>query len=79
MDIKAKIEELVEKVKSDKDFAAKFKADPIKAVEGVLGVALPDDKIKDIIDGVKAKVNLDNLGDKLGGIADKIGDLFNKD
>ncbi len=79
MDIKAKIEELVEKVKSDKDFAAKFKADPIKAVEGVLGVDLPDDKIKDIIDGVKAKVNLDNLGDKLGGIADKIGGLFGKD
>ena len=78
MDIKAKIEELVEKVKSDKDFAAKFKADPIKAVEGVLGVDLPDDKINDIIDGVKAKVNLDDLGDKLGGIADKIGGLFGK-
>ena len=78
MDIKAKIEELVEKVKSDKDFAAKFKADPIKAVEGVLGVDLPDDKINDIIDGVKAKVNLDDLGDKLGGIADKLGDLFGK-
>lgn len=79
MDIKAKIEELVEKVKNDKDFAAKFKADPIKAVEGVLGVDLPDDKIKDIIDGVKAKVDLDNLGDKLGGLADKIGGLFGKD
>ncbi len=78
MDIKAKIEELVEKVKSDKDFAAKFKADPIKAVEGVLGVDLPDDKINDIIDGVKAKINLDDLGDKFGGIADKIGGLFGK-
>ena len=78
MDIKAKIEELVEKDKSDKDFAAKFKADPIKAVEGVLGVDLPDDKINDIIDGVKAKVNLDDLGDKLGGIADKLGGLFGK-
>ncbi len=79
MDIKAKIEELVDKVKNDKDFAAKFKADPIKAVEGVLGVDLPDDKIKDIIDGVKAKVSFDDLGDKLGGIADKIGGLFGKD
>ena len=79
MDIKAKIEELVEKVKNDKDFAAKFKADPIKAVEGVIGVDLPDDKINDVIDGVKAKVQLDNLGDKFGGIADKIGGMFNKD
>ena len=41
MDIKAKIEELVNKVKNDKDFAAKFKADPVKAVEGVIGVDLP--------------------------------------
>ena len=33
MDIKAKIEEIVEKVKTDKDFAAKFQKDPIKALE----------------------------------------------
>lgn len=35
MDIKAKIEEIVNKVKNDKDFAAKFTSDPVKAVEGV--------------------------------------------
>lgn len=69
MDIKAKIDEVVNKVKNDKDFAAKFQKEPIKAVEDVLGVDLPDDQIKGIIEGVKAKVNL-------GGIADKIGGLF---
>lgn len=69
MDIKAKIDEVVNKVKSDKDFAAKFQKEPIKAVEEVLGVDLPDDQIKGVIEGVKAKVNL-------GGIADKIGGLF---
>ena len=69
MDIKAKIDEVVNKVKNDKDFAAKFQNEPIKAVEDVLGVDLPDDQIKGIIEGVKAKVNL-------GGIADKIGGLF---
>ena len=57
MDIKAKIEEIVEKVKADPDFASDFKADPIKAVEGVLGVDLPDDQIKSVIDCVKAKVS----------------------
>ena len=70
-DIKAKIDEVVNKVKSDKDFAAKFQKEPIKAVEEELGVDLPDDQIKSVIDGVKAKVNLD-------GIADKIGGLFGK-
>ncbi|MCH5204960.1 MAG: hypothetical protein J1F03_09425 [Oscillospiraceae bacterium] len=69
MDIKAKIEEVVNKVKNDKGFADKFQKEPVKAVEEVLGVDLPDDQVKGIIDGVKAKVNL-------GGIADKIGGLF---
>lgn len=71
MDIKAKIEEIVNKVKSDEGFASKFKSEPIKAVEEVLGVDLPDDQIKNVVEGVKAKVNL-------GGIADKIGGLFGK-
>lgn len=69
MDIKAKIDEVVNKVKNDKDFAAKFQKEPVKAVEDVLGVDLPDDQVNGIIDGVKAKVNF-------GGIADKIGGLF---
>lgn len=68
MDIKAKIEEIVEKVKSDKDFASKFTSDPIKAVESVLGVDLPDDQIKSLIDGVKAKISLDKAGGVLGSI-----------
>ena len=72
MDIKAKIEELVNKVKNDKDFAAKFKADPVKAVEGVLGVDLPDDQINKIVDGVKAKIAADGIGGKISGILDKL-------
>lgn len=69
MDIKAKIEEIVNKVKNDKNFAAEFSADPVKAVEKVLGVDLPDDQINQLIDGVKAKV-------AAGGIMDKVGDLL---
>ena len=68
MDIKAKIEEIVNKIKSDKTFADKFKSDPIKAVESVLGVDLPDDKIKSLIDGVKAKLTADKAGDLLGSV-----------
>ncbi|MCM1335319.1 MAG: hypothetical protein NC084_05515 [Bacteroides sp.] len=67
MDIKAKIDELVAKVKNDKDFAEKFKANPIGAVEGVLGVDLPDDQIKSLVDGIKAKISADDLKDKVGG------------
>ena len=68
MDIKAKIEEIVEKVKNDDNFAEKFKSQPVKAGEDVLGVDLPDDTIEKVIDGVKTKINLDSIGDKLGGL-----------
>lgn len=71
MDIKAKIDEIVNKVKSDEGFASKFKSEPVKAVEEVIGVDLPDDQISKVVEGVKAKVNL-------GGIADKIGGMFGK-
>lgn len=73
MDIKAKIEEIVEKVKNDKNFAADFKADPVKAVEKVIGVDLPDDQVNKVIDGVKAKVSVDDVKDKVGGLLGKLG------
>lgn len=71
MDIKEKIEELVNKVKNDKDFGEKFKKDPVKAVESVIGIDLPDEQIEKVIDGVKAKINLDDIGDKIGDLFDK--------
>lgn len=71
MDIKAKIEEIVNKVKNDKDIAAKFQKDPIKTVETLIGVDLPDDQIKKVADAVKAKVDLDKVGGMLGGLLGK--------
>ena len=68
MDMKKKIEEIVEKIKADKDFAAKFAKEPVKALESILGVDLPDDQINALIEGVKAKVSLDKAGVLLGGI-----------
>lgn len=68
MDIKAKIEEIVTKVKEDKDFLSKFKSDPVAAIESVVGVNLPDDQINALIDAVKAKVSLDKAGSVLGSI-----------
>lgn len=71
MDIKSKIDELVSKVKNDKEFGKKFKENPVKAVEGVIGMDLPDEQINKIVDGIKAKVSLDDISDKLGGLFDK--------
>lgn len=68
MDIKAEITKIVDKIKNDDKLLEKFKKDPIKAVEGIVGVDLPDDIIEKIVDGVKAKISLDKAGDILGGI-----------
>lgn len=68
MDIKAKIDEIVTKVKNDKDFASKFTSDPVSAIESVIGIDLPNDQINALIDGVKAKISLDKAGDVLGSL-----------
>ncbi|MBQ3074934.1 MAG: hypothetical protein IJC26_02610 [Clostridia bacterium] len=74
MDIKKKIEELVEKITSDKALMAKFQKDPISTVEKLIGVDLPNDQIEKLVDGIKAKIKLDDLGDALGAL----GGLFGK-
>lgn len=71
MDIKAKIEEVVNKVKSDKNFAEKFKNEPVKAVEEILGVDLPDDVVNNVVNGVKAKIDVGNIKDSLGSLFGK--------
>ena len=73
-EIKKKAEEIVNKVKSDGEFANKFQSNPIEAVEGVIGVDLPDDQINQVVNIVKAKIGIDNSQ----GIASKITGLFNK-
>ena len=66
MDIKAKFEEIVKKLQSDKALQEAFRKDPVKALESLLGVDLPDDQINAIINGVKAKLDLDKLSGALG-------------
>ena len=74
MDIKAKIEELVEKLKSDDKLMEKFQKDPIGTIEGLIGIDLPNDQIEKIADGIKAKIGVDKLAGALGGL----GGLFGK-
>jgi hypothetical protein len=71
--LKDKLDEIVDKVKNDKNIAAKFQKDPIATVESLIGVDLPDDQIKALVDAVKAKVNLDKMSDALGGLKGLFG------
>ncbi len=78
--IKELIEAAIEKLQADDDLMESFKKNPIAVVEKLLGVDLPEDKIEAIITGIKAKLQIDDLGDvldKLGGLG-KLGGLFGK-
>lgn len=68
MDIKEQITNIVEKVTKDEAFKEKFEKEPIKAVEEVLGVDLPDEIIEQVIQGVKAKLSVETLSQVAGAI-----------
>ena len=72
MDIKAKITELVEKLTKDSALKEKFLSDPMGQVKSLVGKDVPDDAVSKIVEGVKAKLNLDSAK----GVVDKIKNLF---
>ena len=74
MDIKAKIEEIVKKLLSDKDLMAKFDKNPASVIEELIGIDLPDDQVNQLVEGIKAKIQLDKVSNALGGL----GSLFKK-
>ena len=74
IDIKEKIEDLVEKIQKNPAMLKKFNTEPVKVVEELVGIDLPDELIEKIIDGVKAKITMDKVGDALGAL----GGLFGK-
>lgn len=72
MDIKAKITEIVDKIKNDPSLKEEFTKDPEKTIEKLLGVDIPDGIADKVVDGVKAKLT----GDSLSGLAGKLKGLF---
>ena len=71
MDLKKKVEELVAEIQKNPKLMNQFMENPIKVVEDLIGIDLPDDQIEKIVDAVKAKINLDKVGDLLGGLFGK--------
>lgn len=66
MDIKAKIEEISEKIKGDKDIANRFQSDPSGTITDLVGVDIPKEQLDGVVEAVKAKVSLDKLGGLFG-------------
>lgn len=71
--LKDKAEELVEKIKNDKDIAAKFQKDPVTTVEQLIGIDLPNEQVDAVVDFIKAKIGVDKISDALGGLKGLFG------
>lgn len=74
-----KIKDLLEsaeaKLKSDPKLLEEFKSEPVKTLEKVLGVDLPDEQIKSVAEMLKAKL----AGmDAVSAVSDMLGGLFGK-
>ena len=74
MDIKEKIEQTVKKLMDNPALLKKFEKEPVKVIEELVGMDLPDDLVNQLVDGVKVKIAATKVGDALGGL----GKLFGK-
>lgn len=68
VDVKAKIEELAAKLQKDPALLKSFQKDPVKTLEGLAGVNLPDEQLQPLVAGIKAKLAASDLGEALGGL-----------
>lgn len=74
MDIKEQVTKMVDRITKDKNLQEQFQKDPVKALESVLGVDLPDGVVEQVVQGVKTKL----VADKASGAVDSLKGLFKK-
>lgn len=74
MDIQKLIEQVLGGLKGDQSLLQSFQTNPVKVVEGLLNIDLPDEQLEAIVKAVQAKLKVDDLGGLLG----KVGGLFGK-
>jgi len=74
--LKEKINEIVDKIKNDKNLASKFKTNPTQTIEELIGIDIPDEQVEKVIDAVKAKLTTDNITDAVKDVGSKLKGLF---
>lgn len=61
MDIKGQIDKIVEQISKNPNIKEQFDKEPVKTIENIIGIDLPDDVVMKIIDGVKSKLTVDSV------------------
>lgn len=75
MNVKKMIENLIEEIQKDGKLGAQFEKEPVKVIESIIGKDLPDDVVEKIIDGVKAKISMEKVGDALDMLDGALGKI----
>lgn len=78
MDIQKIIADVLAKLEGDNGLLTKFKANPTKTIEGLIGVDLPDEQIDAIVKGVMAKIDIEDVAKTATGILGKLKGMFGK-
>lgn len=83
MDINNKIQQVTEAIKNDPSLKNRFLANPVKTIEEVTGLDLPDEQVEMFVEKVKERLSgvgqeageeKENLGDKLQDAGENIKD-----
>ena len=72
MDIGNIVKDLLEKFDLDEQLKEKFMKNPVETVKKLVGDKIPENQIDSIVEAVKAKLGVENVGEALG----KLGKLF---
>lgn len=85
MDIKAKIEEIIQKLTKDPSLMDKFKADPIAAIKELVGAEATQEQLNELVSGVSAKIGsaksegiVEEVKEKVEELGEKLSGFFHK-
>ena len=76
LDVLEIVEKAVKKILKDEKLQKQFLDEPVKALEKVLDVDLPDELLEPVIDGIKAKIKADQVTDTLKDASKLLKKLF---
>lgn len=75
VNIKEIIENIVEEITKNKNIKDDFEKEPVKVIERIANVDLPDELVEKVVDGVKAKITMDKVADMADTVSDLAGSL----
>lgn len=75
MEVLDKVEDAVKELKENDELRAEFKDEPVKTLEKLTGLDLPDEKVKKVVDLVEAKIDDADVDEKMAALGDKLEDF----